>query len=176
MPSSATQRPTAEQPRARTTIPQRSPDSTASEAQLPTLIDASALIALLGGEPAAGEVREILQAGAAITALNLTEAVDRLGRRYGLAIERVRPVIEGLLEESLQVMSVNSAQAWRAAGIRIANYHRTSCPVSLADVVLIASAAPGQRIATSDSHILRIAAREDIEVIPLPDSHGRRPS
>jgi predicted nucleic acid-binding protein len=45
-----------------------------------TLIDASALIALLGAEPAADQVREILSRGAAMTTLNLAEVVDRLKR------------------------------------------------------------------------------------------------
>ncbi len=175
MPRSAERR-AAEQSQAHpSTGRQRSREETTGEAQLPTLIDASALIALLGNEPAAGQVREILQDDAAITALNLTEAVDRLGRRYGLEIERVRPIVDGLLDESLEVMPVSSSEAWRAAEIRIAHYHRISCPVSLADVVLIACAGPGWRIATSDSHVLRIARREEIDVIPLPDSQGRRP-
>jgi PIN domain nuclease of toxin-antitoxin system len=174
MPRSAG-RAAIERSRARAVAGRRSGEQTAGEAQRPTLIDASALIALLGNEPAAGEVRDLLHAGAAITALNLTEAVDRLGRRYGLEMERVRPVIEDLLEESLEVMPVTSAQAWRAAAIRTAHYHRASCPVSLADVVLIACSEPGLRIATSDSHVLRVARREGIDVLSLPDSQGRRP-
>lgn len=173
MPSS-TERQAAEPPRA-SAGRQRAHDPSAGEPRLPTLIDASALIALLGGEPAAAEVGDILRDGAAITALNLTEAVDRLGRRYELEIERVRPIIDGLLEDSLEVVPVTSSHAWRAAEIRIAHYHRTSCPVSLADVVLIAHAAPGQPIASSDTHVLRIAKREGAGVLPLPDSTGRRP-
>lgn len=152
---------------------QRSREAEADEA--PTLIDASALIALLGNEPAAGEVREILRNGATITAVNLTEAVDRLGRRYRLDIERVRPIVDGLLEDSLMVTPITSVEAWRSAEIRIAHYHRTSCPLSLADAALIACGGQSRRIATSDSHVLRIAKREGIDVIPLPDSTGRRP-
>ncbi len=173
MPSGA-ERTAADPPRA-STRPQRSRDQSTGEARPPTLIDASALIALLGNEPAAAEVREILRDGAAITALNLAEAVDRLGRRYGLEMERLRPVIDGLLEDALEVVPLTSSQAWRAAEIRIAHYHRTACPLSLADVVLIAHAAPGQPVASSDSHLLRIAEREGAGVLPLPDSTGARP-
>ena len=166
----------AEQPQARASAGQgRSRDETTDEAQLSTLIDASALIALLGNEPAADEVQEILRDGAVITAINLTEAVDRLGRRYSLDVERVRPIVDGLLDDSLAVMPVTSSESWRAAEIRIAHYRRTSCPLSLADAVLIACGSPDRRIASSDSHVLRIAEREDIDVIPLPDSRGRRP-
>lgn len=149
-------------------------ESEASE--LPVLIDASALIALLGNEPAAGEVREILERSAAMTTLNLAETVDRLQRRYGLQSERTRPVIEGLLDEALTLLSLGSSEAWRAGEIRAEHYHRTRCPLSLADAVLIASAGTDRRIASSDLHVLNVAASEGISIIALPDSQGRRPS
>ncbi|HEX3517498.1 MAG TPA: PIN domain-containing protein [Solirubrobacteraceae bacterium] len=139
-----------------------------------TLIDASALIALLGAEPAAGEVQMMLNDGVAMTTLNLAEAVDRLKRRYDLGIERTRPVIEGLLVKSLTLVELEPAQAWRAGEIRAAHYHRSRCPISLADAVLVASAPPGGRIASSDEPLLRVAGSEGIAIIPLPDSEGRR--
>jgi predicted nucleic acid-binding protein len=139
-----------------------------------TLIDASALIALLGDEPAAGEVREMLSRGAAMTTLNLAEAVDRLKRRYGLEIERTRPVIEGLLAKSLTLIPLGPAQAWRAGEIRATHYHRSSCPISLADAVLVASATAGGRIASSDGPLLSVAASEGVTTTVLPDSKGRR--
>jgi PIN domain nuclease of toxin-antitoxin system len=141
-----------------------------------TLIDASALIALLGAEPAAGEVQEMLNRGAAMTTVSLAEAIDRLDRRYGLKVERTRPVIDGLLTESLQLLPLESHQAWRAGEIRAAHYHRTRCPISLADAVLVASAAVEDSIASSDGPLLKIAASEGILTIPLPDSKGRRAS
>jgi predicted nucleic acid-binding protein len=142
----------------------------------PTLIDASALIALLGAEPAAGEVQELLHRGAAMTTLNLAEAVDRLKRRYDLEIEQTRPVIEGLLTKSLRLLSLDPAGAWRAAEIRAAHCHRSRCPISLADAVLVASAPVGGRIASSDGALLKIAANEGVATVVLPDSKGRRAS
>ncbi len=139
-----------------------------------TLIDASALIALLGAEPAAGEVQEMLNRGAAMTTVNLAEAVDRLKRRYGLDVERTRPVIEGLLEKSLTLLPLGPSQAWRAGEIRAAHYHRSNCPISLADAVLVASAPVGGRIASSDGPLLTVAASEEIATVALPDSKGRR--
>lgn len=139
------------------------------------LIDASALIALLGDEPAAGEVQTILREGeAAIATLNLAEAVDRLQRRYGLAAERTRPVIDDLLDEALTLVPLGASEAWRAAGIRATHYHRVSCPLSLADAVLIASAGPAMRVASADGHVLDVAAKEGIATTVLPDSRGRR--
>jgi predicted nucleic acid-binding protein len=149
-------------------------DETGSSAA--TLIDASALIALLGAEPAAGEVQELLNRGAAMTTLNLAEAVDRLKRRYDLEIEQTRPVIEGLLTKSLRLLPLGPAGAWRAAEIRAAHYHRSRCPISLADAVLVASAPAGGRIASSDGALLKVAASEGVATAALPDSKGRRVS
>jgi predicted nucleic acid-binding protein len=148
------------------------------EAETPawTLIDASALIALLGAEPAADEVQEMLNRGAAMTTLNLAEAVDRLKRRYDLEIERTRPVIEGLLAKSLTLLPLGPPQAWRAGEIRAVHYHRSRCPLSLADAVLVASAPAGGRIASSDGSLLTVAASEGVATVALPDSKGRRAS
>jgi predicted nucleic acid-binding protein len=148
----------------------------AAESSATTLIDASALIALLGAEPAAAEVQEMLNHGAALTTLNLAEAIDRLKRRYDLEIERTRPVIEGLLTKSLMLLPLGAVQAWRAGEIRAAHYHRSRCPISLADAVLVASAPAGGRIASSDGPLLNVAASEGVAVAVLPDSKGRRAS
>jgi PIN domain nuclease of toxin-antitoxin system len=153
----------------------KSPAATDQQAEpAATLIDASALIALLGAEPAADEVQEMLSRGAAMTTLNLAEAVDRLKRRYGLQIEQTRPVIEGLLAKSLTLIPLGPAQAWRAGEIRAAHYHRSRCPISLADAVLVASATAGGRIASSDGPLLSVAASEGVATAVLPDSKGRR--
>jgi predicted nucleic acid-binding protein len=141
-----------------------------------TLIDATALIALLGAEPAAGEVQEMLSHGAAMTTLNLAEAIDRLKRRYDLEVKRTRPVIEGLLAKNLVLIPLGPAQAWRAGEIRAAHYHRSRCPISLADAVLVASAPAGARIASSDGPLLAVASSEGVATTALPDSKGRRAS
>lgn len=151
-------------------------DAAQSSASASTLIDASALIALLGAEPAAGEVQELLNRGAAMTTLNLAEAIDRLKRRYDLEVERTRPVIEGLLAKSLVLLPLGPAQAWRAGEVRAAHYHRSHCPISLADAVLVASAPVGGCIASSDGPLLSVAASEGIATAVLPDSLGHRAS
>ena len=146
----------------------------ASDSSAITLIDASALIALLGAEPAAGEVQELLNRGASMTTLNLAEAIDRLKRRYDLPVQRTRPVIEGLLAKSLTLLALGPAQAWRAGEIRGAHYHRSRCPISLADAVLVASTPANGRIASADGALLAVAAREGIATAALKDSSGRR--
>ncbi len=118
----------------------------------------------------------MLNRGAAMTTLNLAEAIDRLKRRYDLEIERTRPVIEGLLAKSLMLLPLGPAQAWRAGEIRAVHYHRTRCPISLADAVLVASAPAGGRVASSDGPLLSVAASEGVATTVLPDSKGRRAS
>lgn len=157
-------------------MPKSATTAEAAESAAPTLIDASALIALLGAEPAAGEVQEMLSRGAAMTTLSLAQAVDRLARRYDLAIERTRPVIDGLLAKSLTLLPLGPAETWRAAEVRAAHYHRSRCAISLADAVLVASVPAGGRIASSDGELLSVAASEGVATVVLPDSAGRRAS
>jgi predicted nucleic acid-binding protein len=49
-----------------------------------------------------------------------------------------------------------------------AYYHHSSRPISLADAILIASAKPGDRIATADPHVLAVAGEERIGTLTLP--------
>ncbi len=155
-------------------MPKSATAGDAAESPASTLVDASALIALLGAEPGADEVQEMLNRGAAMTTLNLAEAVDRLKRRYDIEIEQARPVIEGLLAKSLTLLPLGPAQAWRAGEIRAAHYHRSHCPISLADAVLVASVPVGGSIASSDGPLLKVAASEGIATAALLDSKGRR--
>ncbi len=157
-------------------MPKSATTADATESTTSILIDASALIALLGNEPAAGAVEEILRSGATMTTLNLAEAIDQLKRRYELQIEQTRPLIEGLMDRNLKLLPLGPDQAWRAGQIRAAHYHRSRCPISLADAVLVASAPAGGRIASSDGLLLTVAASEGIATVALPDSKGRRAS
>lgn len=140
------------------------------------LLDSHALVALLGGEPAGDEVRELLRGGdVAMTSVNLAEAIDVLSRRHGIAIDRLEPVIEALFDDSIVTIDIANRHAWRAARIRGHHYHRSECPLSLADCLLLAAAGEGDSIATADSVALRVAKAEGIATIPLRDSLGRRP-
>jgi predicted nucleic acid-binding protein len=133
-----------------------------------TLLDAYALIAFLVGGPATPQVRALLREGdAAVATANLVEVLDVSQRVHGLPISRAFEVLEPLLEESLTAVSLDSSVARRAAEIRAAHYHRSSCPISLADAVLIGSAKPGDRIATADPDVLAVAKAENVESVAL---------
>jgi predicted nucleic acid-binding protein len=134
-----------------------------------TLLDAYALIAFMVGGPASPQVRAILREGdAAVASANLAETLDVSQRLYRLPIARAMEVLEPLLEGPLTAIALDTEIARRAAEIRANNYHRSSCPLSLADAVLIASAKPDDRIATADPHVLAVARAEELGLLALP--------
>jgi uncharacterized protein with PIN domain len=144
---------------------------------LTVLLDAFALIALLRDEPAADEVETILRRGeAAMSAVNLAEALDVLQRVDGVDRPRLDALTGPLIRESLALLAVDERTARDGADIRARRYHRTRAPLSLADCLLLAAARGTQAvIATGDRPLAGAARAEEIEVTALPDSRGRRP-
>lgn len=133
------------------------------------LLDAYALVALMAEEPATEKVRELLsEEGAAITTANLAEAAYILERKHDFAVERFRTRLAAVPAKVLRVVPLDERQTWRAAQLRVAHYHRTKCPLSLADCVLLASVGPDDRLATADPHVLAAADREGLATVPLP--------
>lgn len=138
-----------------------------------TFLDASALIAFIRGEPAMESVLAILRRGsAAMAAANIAEVYDRASRGAGLSHAQVADLIEPLFEGPIAPVPVDADLARRAGEIRSRHYHRKHRPVSLADAVLLAAPGSGDEIATSDSHVLAVAAELGIETIELPPSSG----
>jgi predicted nucleic acid-binding protein len=133
------------------------------------LLDAYALVAFLAGGPATAQVRGILRTGdSGVSTLNLAEALDVSQRTFGLPVERTMGILDALFDATLRTIPVDLPIAWRAAALRATYYHRSSRPISLADAVLLASASPGDRIATPDPDIKAVAEALDIEIEPLP--------
>jgi predicted nucleic acid-binding protein len=141
-----------------------------------TLLDAYALVALVGDEPAAAEVEDLLRtADPAITSINLAEAVDVLQRIHGFPGEAVRAAVGPLVGAPLVVVPSTEYHAWDAAGLRHRYYHRRLRPLSLADCFLLASAGGEDRIATADPAVADVARVEGIDLVALPDASGSRP-
>lgn len=140
------------------------------------VLDAYALTALLAGEPAADEVGQLIAAGDAVVAVpNLAEAADRLDRIHGIAVKRTRTAVESLEQSAdLRARPAERGHAWRAAELRAKHYHRSERPLSLGDCLLLAMTGDGDRLATSDPHVLEVAAEERIGWIAVADSEGRR--
>jgi len=144
---------------------------------LTVLLHAFALIALLRDEPAADEVETILRRGeAAMSAVNLAEALDVLRRVDGVDRVRLDTLTRPLVDESLALLTVDERTARDGADVRARRYHRTRAPLSLADCLLVAAAREAEAaIATADRPLAGAARAEGIEVATLPDSRGRRP-
>jgi predicted nucleic acid-binding protein len=141
-----------------------------------TFLDAYALVAVAGDEPAADEVEQLLRtADPAITAINLAEAIEVLLRVYGLPDDAVSAAIAPVITAPLVVVACTEGHAWTVAALRRRHYDRRRRPLSLADCFLLASAGPADRIATADPVVADAARKEGIGLVPLPDTSGRRP-
>ena len=141
------------------------------------VLDAYAVVALLGNEPAAAEVEALLRRErCALPALNLAEAVDIVVRVQGASIEHVRGGVDALVGGGrLELLPASPASAWMAAELRARFYDRRTRALSLADCFLLASAGSGDEVATADPPLAEVARELDLGVIGLPDSTGRRP-
>ncbi len=132
------------------------------------LLDAFALIALLADEPAADEVDGLLRRGqAAITAVNLAEALDVLQRVQGISRERLDAVTGPLVQERMKMIAIDEPIARAAADIRARRYHRTRAPLSLADCILLAATTDADALATADGPLIGAAQAEHVRVIEL---------
>jgi len=134
-----------------------------------TLLDAYALVAFLVGGPAAPQVRGLLREGETrVATINLAEALDVSKRLYGLPVTLAMGHLRPLLGGPLGVVPLDMAIAEQAADVRARHYHRASRPISLGDAVLIASAAPSSRVATSDPDVLAVCRAEAVAIVELP--------
>lgn len=140
------------------------------------LLDANALVSLLGGQPAEAEVAELLRRGNCATpAPCLSEVVDRMIRVFGTEPLALSERLGALIDEVLPVVPASQRIAWRAGELHAAHYHRVRAPLSLADCLLLATAEPDDEIASSDSAVIATARALGVGTIPLLDSQGRLP-
>jgi len=139
-----------------------------------TVLDAYALLAYLKGERSASEVKPLLGvADSSLTALGVAEVLDHLVRLAGANEEDAALDLAqlGLLDG----VPVDSTSGVAAGLLRARSYHRTSCPVSLADCVAAEVArARRQPIATADAHLLDVCHAAGIAVTVLTATNGSR--
>lgn len=141
-------------------------------------LDAYALVALAMDEPSAEAVQEILRSeDARVTVVNLAETVDVAARVHGAPGRLVRDAFEPLLlSKALTGVVSDERDAWRAGELRAHHYDRRTRALSLPDCFLVTHALDDRAaIATADPAVAGVARAEGVEVIPLPDSAGRRP-
>lgn len=136
-----------------------------------SVLDASAVISILLGEPGASAASEAAPSGT-VTAINLAEVRDRLTRRTG-DHGRVADAIDGLVARGLRVTACDRDLAEHAADLRAAHYDRRLAPISLADCCAIAAALRlDGALVSSDQEQLRIAKQEGASVVPIANSSG----
>jgi predicted nucleic acid-binding protein len=129
------------------------------------LLDAFALIALLTNEPAAETVEVLLRRGdAAMTVVNLAEALDVLRRIEEIPADRLEALTAPLLSKYVELRPIDESIARRAADIRARHYHRSRAPLSLADCILLAAVSRSDTLATADEPLLRTAQTEGVSV------------
>lgn len=139
-------------------------------------LDAYALVAFLADEEARDEVEALFRESCIVTSVNLAESLDVLGRVYEIEENELRRLVTPLLSDVIGVDVPDQADAWQAASIRRRHYDRVARALSLADCFLLAAAARlGAAIATADPAVAATAREESLELVPLPDSSGRRP-
>ena len=139
-----------------------------------TVLDAFAVIALLRGEPAAPEVRGLIDAGdALLTAVGVGEVIDHLVRVVGASEEdAVLDVAQLGLGDAF---GVDDELGLRAGRLRARQYHRANRAVSLADCIAAEAARVLQTdLATADPHLLDLCRGERIAFMALPNSSGAR--
>jgi predicted nucleic acid-binding protein len=136
-------------------------------------------VAALTGEPAAAAVEGLLRDTVdrpRVSAVNLTEGLDVLVRHQAWTVDDVTEKLDWLMVGGLEVVAVDDRIGLRAGELHARLYDRSSCPLSLADCVALATAlALGERLATADPALARAARGMGVTVVALPDSHGARP-
>jgi PIN domain nuclease of toxin-antitoxin system len=138
-----------------------------------------ALVAALTGEPARGQVEQLLrdrEDRARIAAVNLAEVLDVMVRVKSFRREQVDHAIGWLRAGGLEVVPTDDAIGLRAGELRSRHYHHQRAAVSICDCVALATASVlAQGLATADPALASVARAEGTKLVPLADSQGRRP-
>jgi PIN domain nuclease of toxin-antitoxin system len=140
------------------------------------VLDAYALVAYLRGEAAAEEVADLLRSPTLISPVNAAEVVDHLVRIHEFGADDVHADLASLEDAGMKFAPVSAEIAISAGRLRARHYHRGRMALSLADCVTAATALSNERaLATADPALATLLRAEGGEVVPLPDSSGRRP-
>lgn len=132
------------------------------------VVDSQPLIALLLEEPGAAAVEGLLRAGGTrISTVSVAEVLDVLTRREGLPWDDVELVLAGLLADALEPVAPDVQVAHRAADVRRRHFDRRARRISLADCFVVATARPGDSVATADRVLLEVARAEGVDVVDL---------
>jgi PIN domain nuclease of toxin-antitoxin system len=142
-----------------------------------TILDASAVIALLRAEPCGYQVRDILsqRRSAALLTVNRVEVV-RVLLRQGVPRSRLTGALMDLEDAGVEQVPLDAATADLAGELRAANYRKRNSPLSLPDCCALAYAKrQGGTLVTSDTDLGATAVTEDVQVVVLTGVPDRAP-
>jgi uncharacterized protein with PIN domain len=140
------------------------------------VLDAGPVVSLLLDDPAAAEVAAALTGQPArISLVNVAEVLDVLVRVHRVTTDDALESVGRFLDDVAAPVVATREHAERAGSIRARHYHQRDRDVSLADCFVVAVTEAGDGVATSDVAVARVAAREGVEVLPLPNALGRLP-
>lgn len=133
------------------------------------VVDAAPLVAVLRDEPNADRVIEVIgDASASVSTVTLAETVDVLERVHRWPPDAVTRAVTGFLGIAVTFVPPTPEIAVRAGAIRARHYRRRANAVSLGDCFVLATAAHGEELVTSDRALARAARAEGIEVAFVP--------
>jgi PIN domain nuclease of toxin-antitoxin system len=139
------------------------------------VLDAYAVIAALVGERARADVEPLIPDGVLI-APNAAEVLDVCVRVHANDERVVRERIGWLVTGGLELVPLEPNLAVAAGALRARHYRRRHCEISLGDCFALALARERKApLATADPDLTSAARAEDVKVLGLPDSRGRRP-
>jgi hypothetical protein len=138
------------------------------------LLDAAPLVAFFIGAPGGAETHSLItgKEPVAVTVVNLAEVFDVLDRWYGVTEGELRATLDPLMGDPISLVAPTPEAARRAGALRARHYRKRTCELSLADCFLLAAVGPGDRLATSDRAVLRVADLEGLDAVPIPDGRS----
>lgn len=129
------------------------------------VLDAGPVVDFMLGEPGGEIVAGLLHEGTVrMATINLAEVVDVLVRVYGVPADDAVPQVAELAG-LVHAVAPSLETALRAGELRARAFRRSTSRLSLADCFVVATARPGDNIATRDAALLRLARQEGIEVV-----------
>lgn len=139
------------------------------------VLDAYGIVAALVGERARADVEPLIPEGV-LSAPNAAEVLDVCVRVHANEERRVRERIGWLVAGGLEMAPLEPDVALAAGALRARYYRRRRCEISQGDCFALALAKHRNvPLATADPDLALVARAENVEVIGLPDSRGKRP-
>ena len=137
------------------------------------MLDAAPLVAVLRDEPHATEVvAAIGEAAVLVSTVTLAETTDVLERVHGWPASTIADAVQGILGVALEFVAPTPEIAARAGSLRARHYRRRANDVSLGDCFVVATAAAGETVVTSDRALVRVARAEGVDVVLVQDGRS----